>query len=151
MSRVTCHVSHVMCHVSHVTCHVSRVTCHVSHVIYLFIFYLFFGQSGEAYRWRVCYQRGLPRLVFTHTAYYNYLVLQTLTEYIIQAFNNHFSISCNVKRLWKKEEENTGVEDKNGKFQNTFPVIGTGTENPKSFTTVWEWSGNCDRQGEGHC
>ena len=22
-----------------------------------------FGQSGEVYRWRVCYQRGLPRLV----------------------------------------------------------------------------------------
>ena len=23
------------------------------------------GQSGGASRWRVCYQRGLPRLVFT--------------------------------------------------------------------------------------
>ena len=23
------------------------------------------GQSSEASRWRVCYQRGLPRLVFT--------------------------------------------------------------------------------------
>ena len=45
MSNVMCHVS---CHVSCVTCHVSRVTCHMS------IF--FFG--------RVCYQRGLPRLVF---------------------------------------------------------------------------------------
>ena len=39
------------CHVSHVTCHMSRVTCHMSQ---------FFG---EAYRWKVCYQRGLPRLV----------------------------------------------------------------------------------------
>ena len=55
MSRVTCHVSRV-------TCHMSRVTCHVSHVILFFFF--FFRQSGEAYRWRVCYQRGLPRLVF---------------------------------------------------------------------------------------
>ena len=45
-----------------VMCHVSRVTCHVSHVMFLF-FLFFFGQSGEAYRWRVCYQRGLPRLV----------------------------------------------------------------------------------------
>ena len=26
--------------------------------------YFFFRQSGEAYPWRVCYQRGLPRLVF---------------------------------------------------------------------------------------
>ena len=51
--HVTCHVSHVMCHMSHVACHVS---------IYLFIY--FFGQKGGAYCWRVCYQRGLPRLVF---------------------------------------------------------------------------------------
>ena len=31
----------------------SQVTCHMSH-------FFFFGQSGEAYWWRVCYQRGLP-------------------------------------------------------------------------------------------
>ena len=24
------------------------------------------GQNGGASRWRVCYQRGLPRLVFVH-------------------------------------------------------------------------------------
>ena len=61
------------CHVSHVTCHVSRVTCHLSHVIFLFYIYIFFlrkkiGQSGGASRWRVCYQRGLPRLVFKASA-----------------------------------------------------------------------------------
>ena len=39
----------------------SRVMCHVSHVTF---FLFLFGQFGEAYRWRVCYQRGLPRLVF---------------------------------------------------------------------------------------
>ena len=33
----------------------SRVTCHI---------FFFLGQSGEAYWWRVCYQRGLPRLVY---------------------------------------------------------------------------------------
>ena len=54
----TCHVSCVMCQVSRVTCHVSHVTCHMSHILFFF-----FGQSGEAYRWRVCFQRGLPRLV----------------------------------------------------------------------------------------
>ena len=37
-------------------------------LINFFIFYSFFrekkiGQSGGASRWRVCYQRGLPRLV----------------------------------------------------------------------------------------
>ena len=39
-----------------VMCYVSRVTC-------IFIFY-FFLQIGGASRWSVCYQRGLPRLVF---------------------------------------------------------------------------------------
>ena len=61
MSCVTCHVSHVTCHMSRATCHVAHVMCHMSSVtchIY------FFWQSGEAYRWRVCFQRGLPRLVF---------------------------------------------------------------------------------------
>ena len=55
----TCHMSHVMC-VSCVTCHVSRVTCHVSCVTCIFFL---FRQIFEAYRWRVCYQQGLPRLV----------------------------------------------------------------------------------------
>ena len=29
-----------------------------------FIYIFFYGQCGEASRWRVCYQRGLPRLVW---------------------------------------------------------------------------------------
>ena len=33
--------------------------------MYFFKFlFIFFEQSGEASRWRVCYQRGLPRQVF---------------------------------------------------------------------------------------
>ena len=63
LSRVTCHVSRVTCHVSRVTCHLSCVTCHIFFVF--FHFFLFFGQFGEAYLRRVCYQRGLPRLVWT--------------------------------------------------------------------------------------
>ena len=51
-------MSHVMCHVFGDTCQVSRVRCHVSG-----FFLLFFGQSGGPSQWRVCYQRGLPRLV----------------------------------------------------------------------------------------
>ena len=35
----------------------SCVMRHMSHITF------FLGQSGEAYRWRVCYQRSLPRLV----------------------------------------------------------------------------------------
>ena len=63
----TCHMSCVKCHMSHVTCHVSHVMCHMScvtfHIFFLLLFFCFSLQSGEAYRWRVCYQRGLPRLV----------------------------------------------------------------------------------------
>ena len=69
MSRVTCHVSCVKCHMSHVTCHMSCVTCHMSLFSSSFFTSFFFGKSGEAYRWRVCYQRGLPRLVFTRSFY----------------------------------------------------------------------------------
>ena len=47
------------CHVSRVTCHMSHVTCHMSQ------FLIFFLQSCETFRWRVCYQRGLPCLVYT--------------------------------------------------------------------------------------
>ena len=54
MSRVTCHMSCV-------TCNVSCVTCQVSNVI--IFFFIVFGKSGEVYRWKVCNQRGLPRLV----------------------------------------------------------------------------------------
>ena len=53
-----------MCHVSRVTCHVSRVTCRMFFFIYFLFFYpTKFFKSGGAHRWRVCYQRGLPRLV----------------------------------------------------------------------------------------
>ena len=60
-----CHMSHVRCHLSHVRCQVPGVTCHVS------VFFVFFwGKSGGASRWRVCYQRGLPRLVWIHKTPY---------------------------------------------------------------------------------
>ena len=58
---VTCHVSHVTYHMSHVACHVSHVKCN---------FFSFFFQSGEACLWRVCYQWGLPRLVFWKKGHY---------------------------------------------------------------------------------
>ena len=51
----------------------SRVTCHMSHVTIFFSFFFFFGQSGETYRWRVCYQRGLPRLVLSWRSIHNVL------------------------------------------------------------------------------
>ena len=45
--------------VSRVRCHVSRFTWHLS-----CIFIFFFWQSGGASWWRVCFQQGLPHLVF---------------------------------------------------------------------------------------
>ena len=55
-----------MCHVSCVACHVSCVMCHLPCVPCFFCFFLCKKdfQSGGASRWRVCYQQGLPRLVF---------------------------------------------------------------------------------------
>ena len=53
-----CHVSHVACHMSHVTCHMSHVKCHMYKK----------KKYGGAWRSRVCYQRGLPRLVFNAMA-----------------------------------------------------------------------------------
>ena len=66
-----CHMSCVMCHVSPVTCHVSPLTCQ-NYNFYIFVKKKLkknytiknIGQSGGASPWRVCYQRGLPRLVF---------------------------------------------------------------------------------------
>ena len=55
-------MSGVRCHMSCVTCYMSHVTCHMSCVEYIYIY--FFGHSGEASQRRVCYQQGLPRLVF---------------------------------------------------------------------------------------
>ena len=56
VSGVRCQVSGVRCQVSGVRCQVSGVICHMSCVTF------FVGQSGGASRWRVCSQRGLPRL-----------------------------------------------------------------------------------------
>ena len=62
-----------MCHMSHVTCHMSRVMCQMSraHVkchFFCSFFLRFFLQNVGAHRWRVCYKRGLPRLVFFKTS-----------------------------------------------------------------------------------
>ena len=56
-------------HMSHVTCHVSRVTCYVSYDI-------FFLQNVGAIRCRVCYQRGLPRLVYTKSNIYIMMIMR---------------------------------------------------------------------------
>ena len=42
---------------SHVVCHISCVKCN-------YFLFFFLSQSVGAIQWRVCYQRGLPRLVY---------------------------------------------------------------------------------------
>ena len=76
--HVTCYMSHVTCHMWHVTCDVSPVTCHMSHVKKITFFFYIIS------RWRVCYQQGLPRLVFRALA----LVLVTglLVIYLLIVF-----------------------------------------------------------------
>ena len=61
-------VSHFRCPVSGVRCQVSGVRC----IFFSSFFLSSFLQSGEASRYRVCYQRGLPRLVSS-----NFLILST--------------------------------------------------------------------------
>ena len=56
-----------MGHMSHVIRQMSHVMCHMSLVFVTFFIYIFFGPNGEASRWRVSYQLGLPHLVSLHT------------------------------------------------------------------------------------
>ena len=52
-------VSCVLCHMPHVNCHVLHIT---KKCIYIF-FLSFSGQRIGGIWWRVCYYRGLPRIV----------------------------------------------------------------------------------------
>ena len=70
---VTCHMSHIKC----VTCNMSWVMCpnNLSGVTWKVSYVTFFFFSVGASLWRVCYQRGLPRLVlfiFTYFSTYSY-------------------------------------------------------------------------------
>ena len=57
-------------------CHMSGVRCQVSHVTF------FLGQSGGASPSRICYQRGLPRLVLGQTPHFLGEKLNTRTNTI---------------------------------------------------------------------
>ena len=55
------------------TCHLSPVRCQTFFLHIYFILFLLsqkeIGQCGGASRWRVIYQRGLPRLVYNGKSY----------------------------------------------------------------------------------
>ena len=88
-----CHMPGVMCQVSGVMCHVPYVMCHVSGV----------RQSGEASPLRVCYQRGLPRLVLKDCLLaFFFKFLQVIKEIILKASVMYFDTLGaieNTKRL----------------------------------------------------
>ena len=86
-SPPTGNVSCIRCHVSHVTCHMSCVTCQF---FFKFI-YFFLGQLSEAYRWRVCYQRGLPRLVFFHVS--------TKTDLFLEEQKNSYNMYVTIETV----------------------------------------------------
>ena len=85
-----CHMSGVMCQVSGVTCHVSHVRCHTS-----FFGGIFFGAS----QLRVCYQRGLPRLVSQPP--YQQEDSKNLVLLIIPCIQQH--VKC---FYWRRRESN---------------------------------------------
>ena len=96
---VTCQVSPVRCYMSYVTCQVSPVACHVSGVTCLFFCSLFFGQSGEASRWRVCYQRGLPQLVSSVGAPLLSDCLHWPRNFNVEIFDIFFYVGCKTVSL----------------------------------------------------
>ena len=67
MSGVTNQVSHVRCHMSLCMCLVPCVMCYVSFIIYIFL------QGGWVSWLRLCYQKGLPRLVFRLFLFYFFI------------------------------------------------------------------------------
>ena len=135
MSRVTCHVSRVTCHLSHVTCHMSKIFLKICKLLFFFFFDgKKIGQSGGASRWRVCYKRGLPRLVletkWDSTPYWasNCIISLKVTVILLNrrilhiggvALSSHFyiagSVSTIVKRL-KFLQLSQDIETKNRTF-----------------------------------
>ena len=80
--------------------------CHVSH------FFFFFLQFGEAYRWGVCYQRGLPRLVFNENTKNTEKTTRTRTGPQCQETQNTLKTikteKCRVKNnIFKPKHQNT--------------------------------------------
>ena len=73
-----------------------HVTCHRTFNFLILIFFSFW-QTGEACQWRVCYQQGLPRLVFCGTV-----------QFIVSKSCNHDIILLrkifdNLRKFWTKE------------------------------------------------
>ena len=62
----------------------SRVKCHMSDFLFNLFAINFFGPNGEACWWRVCYQRGLPRLVYYKMTFIKTCLVVELDEVEVQ-------------------------------------------------------------------
>ena len=99
-----CHVSRVPCHVSCVMGHVSSVTCHMSNVNF-FLALNKIQPSGEASRWRVCYQRGQPRLVVVYLVCFGIGAYATqLHNFFWTAWVAGFGTYCSGTSTWSRRE-----------------------------------------------
>ena len=98
-----------MCQMSRVICQVSGVRCQVSGVtIYIYIY--FFLQNCGACQERVCYQRGLPRLVFFYNKltffvymHVRYMALKFGLFYLHKSQNSYFCIAGETATYYYKE------------------------------------------------
>ena len=104
-----CTVSQVRCHISPVTCHVSHLRCHMSHMFSSF----FLLESGGVSWWRVCYQWGLPRLVFRLFLIKNSLIPKT---YLFQLVVVRFW-SLKKANWWEFNFREIGLDCKCQKWQ----------------------------------
>ena len=91
---VMCHLQRVTCHLSLVTCHLLHFTCHLSYLTFFQYIFLFIKkkiwQICWASWWRVCYQRGLARLV----------IRVILTTHALNIINPYYWRQCiNLKKI----------------------------------------------------
>ena len=72
---------------------------YVSHV-YIYIFFFFFWKRGSARWWRVCYQRGLPRLVSSRHAIYVLIFIVSILGVYIEALQPGCMPPCTFPLSW---------------------------------------------------
>ena len=68
---------------------------------------IFFLQSDEAHWWRVCYQRGLPRLVVMESSFDEQKTEEEIGNKTIQSFIISILSSASLYKKVKKVEEDS--------------------------------------------
>ena len=98
------HMSRVMCHMYKVTCHMSNITYNVFNFTDHY-FFLFVLQLDGAGWWRVCYQWGLPHLVWSFLLCNNWTTPLNLgyknNKHIKTMLQDILVFVLSVGHLWK--------------------------------------------------